>query len=281
MRPGEELKAYAEDCVRKYGVRDRIRLDTKVVGAELRRATPTSGASQTAGGEHAHRTFRDRGDRRLQPAEAARHPRRRDFRRGHDALRPLGSLGRAARQARRRRRHWRIGDPGDPGDRAEVEHLTVFQRTPIWCLPKLDAPLSARLPGECCAGSPGRKLAGALAQPGVRRDDLRARGAVRRHFPRPAVEGEGAGRKHLREVEDPDVREKLTPRYSLGCKRPSFSQRVRPHLQPRQRAARDRRHRGDHADRRPDRRRGRAPDRRAGPARPASRSSTPATCRRS
>ncbi len=35
--PGRELKAYAEDCVSKYGVRDRIRLNTKVVGAELRR----------------------------------------------------------------------------------------------------------------------------------------------------------------------------------------------------------------------------------------------------
>ena len=31
--PGRELKAYAEDCVDKYGVRDRIRLNTKVVGA--------------------------------------------------------------------------------------------------------------------------------------------------------------------------------------------------------------------------------------------------------
>ena len=27
----------------------------------------------------------------------------------------------------------------------EVEHLTVFQRTPIWCLPKYDAPLSPRV----------------------------------------------------------------------------------------------------------------------------------------
>ena len=33
--PGEELKAYAEHCVDKYGVRDRIRLNTKVVGARF------------------------------------------------------------------------------------------------------------------------------------------------------------------------------------------------------------------------------------------------------
>src|SRR5438045_7885977 len=33
--PGKELKAYAEHCVDKYGVRDRIRLKTKVVGATV------------------------------------------------------------------------------------------------------------------------------------------------------------------------------------------------------------------------------------------------------
>ena len=36
--------------------------------------------------------------------------------------------------------------------------------------------------------------------------------------------GERAGRKHLREqVHDPVLRDKLTPRYTLGCKRPGFS----------------------------------------------------------
>jgi cation diffusion facilitator CzcD-associated flavoprotein CzcO len=36
--------------------------------------------------------------------------------------------------------------------------------------------------------------------------------------------GERIGRKHLQKsVHDPVVRDKLTPRYSLGCKRPSFS----------------------------------------------------------
>ena len=33
--PGTELKAYAEHCVDKYGVRDRIQLNTKVVGARF------------------------------------------------------------------------------------------------------------------------------------------------------------------------------------------------------------------------------------------------------
>jgi len=42
-------------------------------------------------------------------------------------------------------------------------------------------------------------------------------------FPSLRARGEGAGRKLLREVKDPLVREKLTPHYTLGCKRPSFS----------------------------------------------------------
>src|SRR3954463_10785992 len=33
--PGEELKAYAEHCVDKYGLRERIRLHTPVVAAEF------------------------------------------------------------------------------------------------------------------------------------------------------------------------------------------------------------------------------------------------------
>ena len=31
--PGSELKGYAEDCVERYGLRSRIRLRTKVIGA--------------------------------------------------------------------------------------------------------------------------------------------------------------------------------------------------------------------------------------------------------
>src|SRR3954454_11181320 len=33
--PGDELKGYAEHCVDKYGLRSRIRLNTKVTGAEF------------------------------------------------------------------------------------------------------------------------------------------------------------------------------------------------------------------------------------------------------
>ena len=67
--------------------------------------------------------------------------------------------------------------------------------------------------------------------------------------------GERAGRKFLKEqVKDPEVRKKLTPDYPVGCKRPGFHNTYLAHLQPRQRLARDRPDRGDHAELGPHRR---------------------------
>ena len=95
------------------------------------------------------------------------------------------------------------------------------------------------------AAEPARARGAAL---GARREARRAlasqafveltfvlRRALRRHLPEPARRGEGAGRKHLREVEDPEVREKLTPAVQPRLQAPELLQRVPRHLQPRQR----------------------------------------------
>lgn len=103
----------------------------------------------------------------------------------------------------------------------DVEHLTVFQRTPIWCLPKPDFPL----------GRLGR--AGLKKVPGVRQGARLASQAfveatfpVLAHFHRwiPGTAAlEVAARKYVAmQVLDPATRSKLTPTYALGCKRPSF-----------------------------------------------------------
>ena len=42
--PGSELKGYAEHCVDKYGVRDRIRFGTRITGA---RSTSTTGSCRS------------------------------------------------------------------------------------------------------------------------------------------------------------------------------------------------------------------------------------------
>jgi cation diffusion facilitator CzcD-associated flavoprotein CzcO len=108
-----------------------------------------------------------------------------------------------------------------PSVARDVESLTVFQRTPIWCLPKLDPPITGPL----------RTL---LRLPGSRRPArIASQAFVEVTFPLPAHfhgvvplsrVGERVGRDFLRkEVRDPAVRKKLTPRYALGCKRPGFS----------------------------------------------------------
>ena len=57
-----------------------------------------------------------------------------------------------------------------------VEQLTVFQRTPIWCFPKPDVPLSPM--AQRMMRLPGRQHGAAVAQPGVRRADVHAARAV-------------------------------------------------------------------------------------------------------
>ena len=110
-----------------------------------------------------------------------------------------------------------------PSIAPEVEQLTVFQRTPIWCLPKPDGQLGPRLQRRARAGP---RRAARRPRPAARPSSSstsrcrRTSTASSRSPGRP----KRIGRKHLREqVHDPVVRDKLTPRYGLGCKRPSFS----------------------------------------------------------
>ena len=114
-----------------------------------------------------------------------------------------------------------------PAIAPEVEQLTVFQRTPIWCLPKLDAPLSTRARGAL-RWVPGAKLAARWASQAFVEATFVLAAHFAGTFPGLRARGEAAAHKMLREIEDPDVREKLTPKYSLGCKRPSFSNEYIP-----------------------------------------------------
>jgi cation diffusion facilitator CzcD-associated flavoprotein CzcO len=114
-----------------------------------------------------------------------------------------------------------------PAIAPEVAQLTVFQRTPIWCLPKLDGPLGAGW-RRTLRWVPGAKLAARwLSQAFVEATFVLA-AHYAGTFPSLRARGEGAARKLLREVSDPEVRDWLTPRYSLGCKRPSFSNEYIP-----------------------------------------------------
>ncbi|BBH16931.1 putative monooxygenase [Nocardioides baekrokdamisoli] len=104
-----------------------------------------------------------------------------------------------------------------------LKEFTVYQRTAIWVSPKMDAAipgfaksLFARLPlSQRAVRLGGTSILEVLMVAGVLHY-----GSV------PAANklGEALCRAHLRrEVKDKDLRAKLTPDYSFGCKRPTFS----------------------------------------------------------
>jgi cation diffusion facilitator CzcD-associated flavoprotein CzcO len=218
--PGNELKAYAEHCVDRYGVRRRIRLNTKVVGAAFDEHDHLWRLSTADGGELSARFV-------VGATGVFTKPKPPDI---PGLPEYEGTVMHTSRwdhaQDLRRKRVAVVGTGASavqviPSIAPLVERLVVFQRTPIWCLPKLDRPLSGAL----------RAL---LRLPPARRPARVASQAfVEATFPLPAHFhglvplsriGERVGRNFLRrEVRDPAVRDKLTPRYALGCKRPAFA----------------------------------------------------------
>lgn len=216
---GRELKAYAEHCVDKYGIRSRIRLNTKVLSAEfddergLWRVQTDPGGTVTArflisacgvltvpnlpdidgvdtfGGVTMH-TARWDHDRDLSGKRVA-----------------IIGTGASAVQV-------------IPEIAPIVKQLTVFQRTPIWCFPKLDVALPA--PARWAMRVPGGKVLQRL----VSQAFVEVTFPISAHYftvlPL-AKRMESAGLAYLRkQVHDPTVRDQLTPRYAVGCKRPGF-----------------------------------------------------------
>jgi cation diffusion facilitator CzcD-associated flavoprotein CzcO len=96
-----------------------------------------------------------------------------------------------------------------------VEHLTVFQRTPPWVVPHRDRPITdaeraiyRRAPALQRAVRTGVYLGRELLVPALV------------HRPQLMKVLQKVARKHLEEhVADPELRAKLTPDYTLGCKR--------------------------------------------------------------
>ncbi|MTE16760.1 flavin-containing monooxygenase [Nocardia aurantiaca] len=113
-----------------------------------------------------------------------------------------------------------------PQIQPRVEHLSVFQRTPIWVMPHPDRPtnpvtrgLWRRVPGaQRSARQALAVLFESLVPPFTKHPDL-------------LVGLEKSARWNIqRSIEDPRLREALTPRYRLGCKRPTFSNTYYPAL---------------------------------------------------
>ncbi len=220
--PGTELKAYAEHCVDKYGVRDRIQLNTKVVGARFDEDAH-AWQIQTANGEQiiaryvvgATGVFSQPTPPEIEGLDSFAGTTMHTARWDHSVdLRGkrVGVIGTGASAIQL-----------IPAIAPEVEQVTVFQRTPIWCLPKLDAPMSPRV-RRALRSVPGAELATRWASQAFVELSFVLAAHFARQFPSLAARGEATARKMLREVKDPVVREKLTPQVLPRLQAPELLQ---------------------------------------------------------
>jgi cation diffusion facilitator CzcD-associated flavoprotein CzcO len=217
--PGHDLKAYADHCVAKYGIGARIRFNTVVVGAAFD-DTDQLWRVQTEHGDEVTARFL------INAAGVLNVPKLPDIA-GVDGF--AGTTMHTARwdhtQDLTGKRVGVIGTGASavqliPAIAPKVEQLTVFQRTPIWCFPKLDVPLpplsrwAMRMPG-------GKSLQRALSQAYV---EVTFPLSANYFGVLPLAKGARTmGLSYLRtQVDDPVVRQKLTPDYAVGCKRPGF-----------------------------------------------------------
>ncbi|MEV0468321.1 flavin-containing monooxygenase [Nocardia tengchongensis] len=105
----------------------------------------------------------------------------------------------------------------------KAQALTVFQRTPIWVVPKVDAPIPPSVQ-KLFERVPVTQKAARLINTSML-EALMVVGVL--HFKQAKPLNKAAGllaKAHLRtQVRDKQTREKLTPDYDFGCKRPTFS----------------------------------------------------------
>lgn len=112
-----------------------------------------------------------------------------------------------------------------PSIQPRVRHLSVFQRTPGWVFPRFDRPV------------PARRRALFRRVPALQRANRAwqyvTREALIVAFTRPALAGrlrDGALAHLHRQVADPDLRARLTPTFTPGCKRLLLSNEYFPAL---------------------------------------------------
>ncbi|MDG4668921.1 NAD(P)/FAD-dependent oxidoreductase [Mycobacterium sp. 236(2023)] len=219
---GNELKSYAAHCVDKYGLRSKIRFATVIRTAEFDGKQGLWRLTCETGGDRDIVTARFL----VNASGALTVPNLPDIP-GVESF--AGATVHTAR--------WdhdlelsgkRVAIIGTGASAVQVipeiapivAHLSVFQRTPIWCFPKFDIPLSKtarammRLPF-------GQTLQRFVSQAYV---ELTFPLAAQYFTVNPMAKRMGSlGEAYLRkQVDDPELRDKLTPRYAVGCKRPGF-----------------------------------------------------------
>lgn len=225
--PGAELKAYAEHCAKKYGITAHMRYNcdvTETVYDEEHNVWIT----HTASGQ----TFTSR-----YVVSAT----------GYLTLTKMPDIegiddfkGKKMHTGRWDHSHdltgQRVGFIGTGATAIQVipeivpilKRLDVYQRTPIWLLPKKDMPIPKWLQNGFKYVPGLQRVARTLTQ--VFTDLIMINGLVFNKQLSWMIKWlEGVGIKHIRaQVTDPAIQAKLIPDYDFGCKRPSFTNKFYP-----------------------------------------------------
>lgn len=232
--PGPELKAYAVHVADKYDLRRHMRFDTVVSGARWDEETSTWHVSLEDGETVVGRFLLTATGFLSQPklpdipgvedfAGTVMHTTRWDDRVDLQGKR-IGIIGTGATAVQLIPELAKVAD-----------HLTVYQRTPIYVSPKMDGPVPGIVRGAF-AKVPLTQKATRLVGTSIL-ELLMVAGVLHfRDLPAANQIGKRVCEGHLRrQVKDPELRAKLTPDYDFGCKRPTFSNTyfptfTRPHV---------------------------------------------------
>jgi len=221
--PQEEIRRYLLDVAAEHGVTDRIRCNADVLGAEWDEGRKRW-LLRTDDGELAARVLVSATGPWSEPVipdipglesfeGKVFHSSRWDHEHPLDGAR-VATIGSGASAVQ-----------FVPEIQPLVEHLTLFQRTAHWVLPKPDRPLSRRTQRLF-----RRWPATQLAVRGGIYGTAEVLGVATRN-PRLLAPLQATARRHLRRsVPDPELRRILTPDYTIGCKRLLFSNEWYPAL---------------------------------------------------
>ncbi|RMI32976.1 NAD(P)/FAD-dependent oxidoreductase [Nocardia stercoris] len=217
---GEELRSYAEHCVEKYGVRPHLRLDTEVSGMRFDDDRDEWVVTTSRGTYRARFVIHAFGalGRPKQPEIA-----------GLDEF--AGAVIHSARWDHEAKTSGRVAVIGTGSSAVQIipevadsaAELVVFQRTPIWVIPKPDFPVPRLLRWGF------RRLPLLLSIPRwivLVWLEVLYNGVFRFKLPFVVTLLERlAGAALRRQVPDPRLRERLSPSYRFGCKFLTLSNR--------------------------------------------------------
>lgn len=219
--PGEEIYRYIDHCVDKYDIRRRIRFGARVENARFDPAE-CLWSLQLADGNRLRARYLVVATGILNQPKIPEIAGIGDFRgrifhtNRWDHSYPLAGKRVAV-----------IGTGASavqvvPSIAREVAQLDVYQRTPIWVLPKIDLRFPSRLRRAFRSLPILQRLFRAPIDAGLEVGYWAT--VYYRYLPGLTKLAERNSRRLLKtQVPDPALREKLTPRYGFGCKRPAVS----------------------------------------------------------